>query len=456
MAREEIELSPMLSPRQIRRRILIPVIASFLLLGAIFFSTFVNSLKNAITAEFDSKAVALARSLATQYENSLQEKDPSAVQAVLDDYRKIRGVEFIYVLRENGEMLAHTFVPEVPVEVLAGENFARLESDVVRKSIRYQGSDILEIEAPILSGLAGSIHIGMNISSEFQRVAQDDIIRGSIVTLLVIILGTMFLYYAINRIATTLQLTNTELSLANQELKRTQETLTTSSKMTALGEMAGGIAHEINTPLSVIQLSGDELKDLATKKILKTSDIFLAVNRIDKMVTRISNIIKGLRNFSRDAGSDPFSVVLVKDVLSETMILCEARLKFEGVEVRIVGDLHQEIECRPVQISQILINLLNNSLDAVRAFEKKWIEISITDRGDFVGIRITDCGTGIPKDVAAKIMQPFFTTKAVGKGTGLGLSISVGLVRANGGNLVLDSDSPNTSFVLTLLKRQNS
>jgi signal transduction histidine kinase len=110
----------------------------------------------------------------------------------------------------------------------------------------------------------------------------------------------------------------------------------------------------------------------------------------------------------------------------------------------------QEVFGNSIQISQVILNLLNNAFDAIQDATDKWIKIQTYIEHGQVQIRVTDCGHGISNEVAKKIMQPFFTTKPIGKGTGLGLSISKGIVEAHQGKLTIDTESKNTCFVITL------
>ena len=107
---------------------------------------------------------------------------------------------------------------------------------------------------------------------------------------------------------------------------------------------------------------------------------------------------------------------------------------------------------RPTSLSQVVLNLMNNSYDAIEALPDRWIELSVTEFEEHYGIAITDCGQGIPPDVVKRLMEPFFTTKGIGKGTGLGLSLSKGIVEHHGGTLSYDAESPNTKFEIRLPK----
>jgi C4-dicarboxylate-specific signal transduction histidine kinase len=112
--------------------------------------------------------------------------------------------------------------------------------------------------------------------------------------------------------------------------------------------------------------------------------------------------------------------------------------------------------CRLVQIEQVLLNLLNNSFDAIQTLEEKWIRVEIKSDANNVEWHVIDSGRGIPEDVAEKMMLPFFTTKEVGKGTGLGLSISSGIMRSHMGELLIEKNAEHTTFVIRIPRLQET
>jgi len=238
-----------------------------------------------------------------------------------------------------------------------------------------------------------------------------------------------------------------------REFARQQEAaLVHASKMSSLGEMAGGLAHEINNPLAIIHgYSEKVLVDLKAGRV-SPERIHSSVEKIMKTADRIAKIIKGLRSFARDGESDPYETASAAQLVQDTLEFCNARFASHGVKLE-VAPLAEDfrIECKPVQLSQVLLNLLNNAYDAIEKTPDPWIRIEVAppEAGRF-RIRITDSGRGIPAEIAERIMQPFFTTKEVGKGTGLGLSISSGIIRDHKGTLTLDPSSPNTCFVIEL------
>lgn len=239
--------------------------------------------------------------------------------------------------------------------------------------------------------------------------------------------------------------------VAQETLQQQTATLTASSKMSALGEMAAGIAHEINTPLSIIELLSQQIaEDLADPTVDK-DDLILQAQRCVTTVRRIARIVAGLRTFSRDGGNDAAVPTAIQGIIDDTLVLCQERFKNAGLSLHI-DTIPPEwvVTCRPVEISQILLNLMNNAFDATQGTLGAWVKLGVANRGDAFELSVENSGARIPKDVEDKLFRPFFTTKDVGKGTGLGLSVSQGLARSHGGSLTLDPSSAQTRFVLRL------
>jgi len=222
------------------------------------------------------------------------------------------------------------------------------------------------------------------------------------------------------------------------------------SKLATVGEMSASIAHEINNPLAIIKASAGTLirkhEDMDKEKILKT------LSSIEKSVDRITKIVSGLKKLSRRSGQDEFQKHSVVDIVNEVITLCEHRFKNKNIKLVQRLESHSKILCDDIEIEQVLVNLVNNAVDAVSELDEKWVRISLEEEGGHVKICVEDSGSGIPEDILNKIFDPFFTTKEVGKGTGLGMSISVRIAHNHQGELYYDKGSKNTKFCLKLPK----
>lgn len=237
-------------------------------------------------------------------------------------------------------------------------------------------------------------------------------------------------------------------------IKEQDRMLSAKARFTALGEMASGIAHEINNPLAILMGRVSQIRRLILNNTHE-KQIRTLLDSIDETIKRISRTISSMKTLSREGSGDPFESTKLLPIIEDTMVLVKEKLERSGIVFSVEIDPNIELECRPSQISQVLLNMLYNSKDAIENLSEKWIKISALDLGSNVALRVTDSGSGIPEDVQKKIMQPFFTTKEVGKGTGLGLSISTSIIRGHHGEIVVDSQSKNTCFVMTLPKVQS-
>jgi signal transduction histidine kinase len=238
---------------------------------------------------------------------------------------------------------------------------------------------------------------------------------------------------------------------AERALAETRQTSIAAAKMAALGEMSANVAHEVNNPLAAILLRAERLEKQAREGRLDATVAARTAREIAGTVDRIRRIVDALRSFARQGEGDPLRPELVSAIVKDTVELSAQRFRMSGIDLA-VGPISPElrVDCRAPQITQILVNLLSNAHDAVERTPQPWVHISVDELGEQVQIAVTDSGCGIPSELAARIMEPFFTTKAIGRGTGLGLSVSKGIAEAHGGRLELDPLSARTRFVLTL------
>lgn len=245
-----------------------------------------------------------------------------------------------------------------------------------------------------------------------------------------------------------------ELREAMNKLQLQQTILVQSEKMAALGTMAAGVAHEINTPLATVSIIGDSLKDMLAEVELDKKKFLSSLDMIENTIQRISKITNGMRDFAYGVRNEKHVATLVQDLVSIALLGCED-LMVKG-NVQFINEVPSEalsIECRAPEISQVLFGLINNSFDAVQGLPAKWVKVQAHDLGEKVEIKISDSGPGIAKEVAVKIFDPFFTTKDFGHGAGLGLSIAKGVIDAHGGEIKIDENCANTCFIIHLPKK---
>lgn len=236
-----------------------------------------------------------------------------------------------------------------------------------------------------------------------------------------------------------------------QELELARVQNITLGKLSSLGEMAGNIAHEINTPLTAILLKAELIERKNSKLEKPSSDISILASSIIEIISRIDKIIKGLKSYSRDAKDDAHEFFSIRHLINSTLDICGEKFRINNIKITIHEDqIDAQIKTKLIQVSQCLLNLLNNSFDAVVKLDEKWIELVVTIKDNNLELRVIDSGDKIPEKIIQKIFQPFYTTKSIGSGTGLGLSISRTILMNLGGNLYYDEKNSHTCFVIQL------
>jgi two-component system, cell cycle sensor histidine kinase and response regulator CckA len=236
------------------------------------------------------------------------------------------------------------------------------------------------------------------------------------------------------------------------ERKKFEEAMVESQKLAALGTLAAGIAHEINSPLQVITGTSESLQRQLGANKLALEDLPRRLAAINRNAWRVAGIVRSLLSYARPSGGkqDPQDLnVLVK----ETLLLIEHQLKTWS-NINVITEMESgmpTLTCDSEKLSQVLINLLNNARDAMPNGGDVTIRTRYDSSKNRFTLEVTDNGEGIAEEDRSRIFDPFFTTKAVGEGTGLGLSIIQGIIQAHGGEIKVDSAvKVGTSFTIHL------
>lgn len=241
-----------------------------------------------------------------------------------------------------------------------------------------------------------------------------------------------------------------EVHFRASQVTEAQNQLWSSNKLASIGRMAGGVAHEINNPLTIINMCADTMHDEALNGTLKSQEVVEKTAKIHESVERISKITTGLRKVAKDHRSMERSENDLGIIISETLAFCKDRMRI--LDIAFGTDIPSQpmpILCNSAEISQIILNLLNNAIDAISAQHDKSIRLAVVIKNGFYELSVQDSGSVDPS-MALKIMDPFFSSKPLGQGAGLGLSIGRAIAENHGGRLFLDMKSANTRFVLEL------
>jgi C4-dicarboxylate-specific signal transduction histidine kinase len=173
---------------------------------------------------------------------------------------------------------------------------------------------------------------------------------------------------------------------------------------------------------------------------------------ISKSATRIVKIVEGLRKFSRSSERDKFQEKAIKDILVDILPIAQMHSERFNISLDFECDDKLSIICNEIEIQQVIINLVNNAMDAVGESLIRWVKVKCFEDANDVVIHVIDSGVGIAQGIEHKLFEPFFTTKEVGKGTGLGLSISKGIVEEHGGKIFVNRKLSNTCFEVRIPK----
>jgi signal transduction histidine kinase len=278
---------------------------------------------------------------------------------------------------------------------------------------------------------------------------------------------------------------NNELTELNVRLSMAQEQLMQSEKLASIGQLAAGVAHEINNPIGYVfsnfetlgtyiarmlsmleayQQAEASIADSAVREKMQSmreemdmeflvEDIPLMMAESREGITRVRKIVQDLKDFSRVDANQEWQWADLHAGIDSTLNIVSNEVKYKADVVKQYGDI-PEIECQPSHINQVIMNIVVNGAHAISG-ERGVITIRTGREGEQVWIEIADTGVGIPKEIQSRIFDPFFTTKQIGSGTGLGLSLSYGIIQKHNGQIEVHSEpGQGTTFRITLPIRQ--
>ena len=228
--------------------------------------------------------------------------------------------------------------------------------------------------------------------------------------------------------------------------------LISQARMISLGEMAGGIAHEINNPLAIIYGNAQQLLHHINNHTLTTDKLTKSLETMNTTSLRISGVIKSLRDFAKDSEQTEFEKANLRQITSIALSFNKAKIENSGVFVENKVDANIEVECIPAKIKEAIYNVVNNSFESVIKGHRRHIKIETSMLDTFVVLKITDSGGGIPQNIREKVFQPFFSTKDVGQGTGLGLSVAKGIIEQHHGEIYFNYENENECELVIKLK----
>lgn len=312
--------------------------------------------------------------------------------------------------------------------------------------------------------------LSINRTEKVQPFSEEDLAKGKIVTALIsTVIDNLHLHQESQQRIAMLNEMNKEILTASQQLEETQSHLLQSDKMASIGQLAAGVAHEINNPIGYVysnlgtlekymqdtfgmldqyELAESAITDVAVLEKLKTVkeklDIaFLKEDLKDLMaeskegIRRVKQIVQNLKDFSHVDVTDEWHFSDLHQGLDSTLNIVSNEVKYKAEVVKDYGKL-PDVECLSSQINQVFMNLLVNAAHAIEA--RGTITIRTGQEGEEVWAEISDTGKGIAQEYLKKIFDPFFTTKPIGKGTGLGLSLSYGIIQKHHGRIEVQSE----------------
>ncbi len=359
--------------------------------------------------------------------------------------------EWVWEVNKDGLFTySNTIVERIlgykPEEVIGKKHFYDFITPDTREELKKQAFEVFDARRVFKNFLNANLH--KNGSIVFLETTGAPVLDKE---------GNLLGYRGVDTDVTERRKSEEELKAAYAKLKETQDQLVQSAKMASIGLLAGGVAHEINNPLTGVLNNVQLIKMIvAKKKDFSIDDFKELLDPIEESARRCSTITRSLLEFSR-ASRGALQNFSLNEMVEKVIILIEHELKLQNIAVQgeLKSDLPQ-IKGDPQLIQQVIFNIISNAKWSMQKKPGKHggsivIKTDYHPAENSISLEISDTGVGISKENLDKIFDPFFTTKQVGEGTGLGLSIVYNIIKEHNGMITVDSDvDKGTTFKILL------
>jgi two-component system NtrC family sensor kinase len=425
----------------------------------------------------EDKAKSLAEMLAYNVSSELQFDNIQEVEKAISGGKQNKDLSYVVIYDSQNRMVA-SYDFEDNKWVFKKKGARRIEP--------FVDPEMVNIFKPIFSpeGKIGYLAIGMSLSDLRKEVAHNQRVT-FLVSLFIIISGIVLanhlsdtLSKPILRLTDAVQRvskgeTEVEVEAETQdeigilakafnrmivELKRSREQLIHHEKLASMGQLAAGVAHELNNPLGgILGYSQFALEKMARKSVDNFTQEDIRVHSqylkdIEGQSQRCKSIVQQLLKFARASTKEPFEPIDLGAVLKETLSFIRAQLEIENIKlIQNLSPFLTEILGNANQLQQVFTNIILNALQAMPEGGELAVSSQTIEEKDrrLVQITFSDTGCGIPKENLDRIFEPFFTTKEIGQGTGLGLSVSYGIIKDHEGSILVESEpGKGTTFIV--------
>lgn len=355
------------------------------------------------------------------------------------------------LLSKSGPVPASDDPGSDEAETLLKSSESVTENEILVGEMSYNEKKLIYVTTPLKSGE------WILAYQQDEADAFSDLRQARKLTIGIFLLGG----FSIAFMATVLSLKMVKrIERADQEKEMMNEQVIEAGKLASVGELAAGIAHEINNPIAIMVEEAGWIEDLLVEEEFSETENLeefgRALSQIRTQGERCKEITHKLLSFARR--TDPrVKDVQLNDLIEEIVSISEQRSKFSNVKIAMnLASGLPMVSASPSEVQQVLLNLINNAIDAIGTGGGT-VEVTSRTENDNVVVDVADTGQGIPRAIIARIFDPFFTTKPVGKGTGLGLSICFGIIKKMGGEISVNSSvGIGTTFHVRLPQSKGS